>query len=89
MSYWKKDFENDVYNIQYENLVNEPKNEIKKLLKFCNLDWDESCMHHEKNSRSIKTASATQARHPIYKSAVKSSDIFKDYIGDFLNHLEN
>lgn len=89
MNYWKKDFENDVYNIQYENLVNEPKNEIKKLLKFCNLDWDESCMHHEKNSRSIKTASATQARHPIYKSAVKSSDIFKDYIGDFLNHLEN
>ena len=89
MKYWKKDFKNDVYDIQYENLVNQPKEEIEKLLEFCNLDWDENCMHHEKNRRSIKTASATQARHPIYKSAVKSSDIFKDYMEDFFNHLEN
>ena len=89
MKYWKKDFKDDVYDIQYENLVNQPREEIKKLLEFCNLDWDESCMHHENNRRSIKTASATQARHPIYKSAIKSSDIFKDYMKDFFNHLEN
>jgi len=89
MKYWEKDFKHDIYNIQYEYLVDKPKDEIKKLLKFCDLDWDESCMHHENNSRSIKTASATQARRPIYKSAVKSSNIFKDYIGDFLNHINN
>ena len=87
--YWKKSFKHDIHDIQYENLVNKPKDEIKKLLEFCDLDWDESCMHHEKNSRSIKTASATQARHPIYKFAVKSSNIFKDYMKDFLNHLES
>ena len=32
MEYWKKNFKNDFYNVHYENLVNEPKNEIKKLL---------------------------------------------------------
>ena len=89
MEYWKKNFEEDVYDVHYEKLVNEPKNEIKRILKFCNLDWDENCMHHEKNDRSIKTASATQARHPIYKSAVKSSNLYKEYMGDFLNLINN
>ena len=46
-------------------------------------------MHHEKNNRSIKTASATQARHPIYKSAIKSSNLYKDYLGDFLKLIKN
>ena len=89
MKYWKIDFAKDIYDIQYENLVDEPKNEIEKLLKFCNLDWDENCMHHEKNNRSIKTASAPQARHPIYKSAVKSSNLYKDYIEDFLKTIND
>tara|TARA_A100001011_G_scaffold398679_1_gene503958 strand:- start:351 stop:1898 length:1548 start_codon:yes stop_codon:yes gene_type:complete len=89
MRYWEKDFKDYIYDIQYEDLVNKPKDEIKKLLEFCNLDWDENCMHHENNSRSIKTASATQARNPIYQSAVKSSNVYKDYIGDFLSYLKN
>jgi hypothetical protein len=89
MKYWKISFAKDIYDIQYENLVNEPKNEIKKLLEFCSLNWDENCMHHEKNDRSIKTASAPQARHPIYKSAVKSSNSYKSYMEDFLKIINN
>ena len=89
MKYWQKKFKKDVYNIQYEELVNNPKIEIEKLLQYCDLNWDENCMSHDKNSRSIKTASATQARQPIYKSAIKSSDIFKNYMDDFLKQIKN
>ena len=46
-------------------------------------------MHHEKNDRSIKTASAPQARRPIYKSAVKSSNLYKSYMEDFLKIIHN
>ena len=89
MKYWQKKFEKDVYNIQYEELVNNPRIEIEKLLQYCDLNWDENCMSHDKNSRSIKTASATQARQPIYKSAIKSSNIFKNYMDDFLKQIKN
>ena len=87
IKFWKKDFDQDIYDINYENLVRNPKTEIENLLKFCELEWDEKCLKHENNSRSIKTASATQARKPIYKSAIKSSDAYKKYLSKVLEKL--
>ena len=84
MQFWKKDYENDVYDVSYESLVKNSKEEIENLLKFCELEWDEKCLKHEKNTRSIKTASATQARKPIYQSAIKSSDKYKEYLSEVL-----
>ena len=89
MNFWNKDFTNDIYNIEYEKLVNEPKIEIENLLKFCDLEWDDQCMKHEDNSRSIKTASATQARKPIYKSSIKSSNFFKDYLEELFENIKD
>ena len=87
MQFWKKKFDTDIYDINYENLVKNSKIEIENLLKFCELEWDEKCLRHEENSRSIKTASATQARKPIYKSAINSSNIYKAYLSEVLKKL--
>ncbi len=46
------------------------------------MKWDENCLNHHKNERAIKTASSTQARKPIYKTVIKSSDLFKNYLKD-------
>ena len=89
IDFWKKDYANDIFDIEYENLVTNPKKEIDKLLKFCGLEWDNNCMSHENNSRSIKTASATQARKPIYKSAINSSSVFKKYLIELTDNLKN
>ena len=80
MNFWRKKFPKFIYDINYSNLVENPKPEIEKLLNFCELNWDENCLNHHKNKRAIKTASSTQARKPIYKSAIKSSDHYKDYL---------
>ncbi len=80
MNFWRKKFPKFIYDINYSNLVENPKPEIEKLLNFCELNWDENCLKHHKNKRAIKTASSTQARKPIYKSAIKSSDHYKDYL---------
>ena len=80
MIFWKKKFPKFVYDIEYSKLVQNPKLEIEKLLKFCELNWDENCLNHHKNERAIKTASSTQARKPIYKSAIKSSEPYKNYL---------
>ena len=86
MQFWKKDFGKDIYDINYENLVKNSQLEIENLLKFCELEWDEKCLKHEKNTRSIKTASATQARRPIYKTAIKSSSVYKEYLSKVLKN---
>ena len=80
MDYWKRIFPNYIYDLSYEKLVNNSKQEIQKLLKFCNLNWDENCLKHHKNKRVIKTISFNQARQPIYKSSIKSYDGYEDYL---------
>ena len=89
IKFWKELFPNEVYDVVYEELVENPKEEIKNLLKFCNLRFEENCLKHENNPKSIKTASWVQARKPIYKSAIKSSDYFKPYLGELIEKIKN
>ena len=78
--FWKSLFPNDIYDLKYENLVNNTKEEVKKLLKFCSLEWDENCLQHHKNKRVIKTISFNQARKPIYNTSLKSYNGYETYL---------
>ena len=63
MNYWHKILPGFIYDVNYENLITEPEMQIKKLLNFSKLDWDEKCLKFYENKRIIKTASDTQARN--------------------------
>ena len=76
IKFWKKLYPGSIYNLNYQALVDNKDLEIRKLIKFCNLDWDENCLFPEKNSRSVSTASLSQIRSPIYKSSVKGWEKF-------------
>ena len=80
--FWKKYFPKKIYDLNYENLVTNSEKEIKNLLKFCELEWDENCLNPEKNTRVIKTISYNQARQPIYKTSLKSYSNYDNYLKD-------
>jgi hypothetical protein len=86
MSFWHQKMPNYIYDCHYENLVNNPIEETKKLIKFCNLDWEENCLDHTKNKTGIKTVSIEQARKPIYKNSVNLNKSYLEYL-DFLNQI--
>ena len=65
-----------IYEVKYENLVSDSKNEIKKLLNFCNLEYEDNCLNFHKNKSPVKTLSMIQVRKPIYKSSLKQSEKF-------------
>jgi len=88
MNFWNNNFKNDIFEIIYEDLVRNPNELIRELVNYCELKWDDNCLKHENNSRSIKTASATQARKPIYKSGLKPSNNFIKYLNDLKKNLE-
>lgn len=56
--------------LNYETLVSEPESQIKKLTEFCGLDWQEQCLHAEKNTSPVSTASKVQVREPINTSSI-------------------
>ena len=81
MAFWHERFPGKIYDLNYENLTTNQEKETRKLLKYCELEWDENCLQFHKNKRAVKTASSLQVRKKIYK---KSSDAWKKYE----SHLE-
>ena len=81
MNFWKKECGDFFYNISYENLINNSENEIKNLIKICNLKWDDRCLRfYENNTTYVRTTSAVQARMPIYSKSIGNYLNFKDFI---------
>ena len=86
MNFWEEQFPNTIYNAQYEKIIEDPEKEIKNMIKFCNLNWEEECLQFYNNKTPIKTLSTAQARKPIYKSSKNSFEKFAPYLTD-LNKL--
>ena len=88
MEFWKQLLPDFIYDISYEKLVENQEFESRKLLNFCNLDWDKNCLTFYINKRGIVTASFAQARKPIYKNSVKSWQNYKNELLPMFKILE-
>ena len=84
MEFWKKDFRKNVFDLVYEELISDKSTKTKKLLEFCDLEWDENCLNFHKNKKAVSTASLAQVRQPLYSSSVLK---WKNYSDD-LNELK-
>lgn len=71
MKHWKEAFPGRLMEIDYEAVVAEQEGSSRRLLEFCDLPWNEGCLHFEQNAAPSSTASALQVRSPIYRSAVQ------------------
>jgi tetratricopeptide (TPR) repeat protein len=60
-----------VHRVLYENMVADPETEIRALLSYCGLPFEESCLQFHQNDRAVRTASAEQVRQPIFTEGVE------------------
>ena len=88
MKYWEE-YGYDRFNLDYEDLVNNPENKIREIISYCDLEWQQNCLEFYKNKKSIKTVSFMQARKPIYKDSLKGSIKFKKYLAKLESSLKN
>ena len=83
MKFWEKKIPNFIYNLNYEKLINNQKEQTEKLLNFCELNWEEDCLNYNKKASGITTLSAVQARKPIYKTSLNSYKKYYNYLDMF------
>jgi hypothetical protein len=76
MSFWYKKFPNKIFDISYENLTINQEYETRRMLEYCELDWDENCLKFYENKSEVKTTSALQVRQKMYQG---SSEVWKKY----------
>lgn len=69
-----------VYQCNYDHLVRQPEPEIARLLKFCELPWDDACLTPERQTRMVTTASTLQVRQPIHSHSVGRWRTYEAYL---------
>jgi len=84
MEHWRQVLPADCFlEIQYEDLISDPEVKAKEIVEFCGLEWDEACLHPERNQRRINTPSFWQVRQPIYKTSTKRWKNYEPWLGAF------
>jgi tetratricopeptide (TPR) repeat protein len=59
-----------VHRVFYERMVEDTESEVRRLLEYCGLSFEERCLRFYENERIVRTASSEQVRRPIYKEGV-------------------
>lgn len=72
MVYWRNTLPAGSFlDVCYEDLILNPEEKTKELIRYCGLEWEPSCLEFYKTERSVRTASMQQVRQPLYSSSVE------------------
>ena len=69
MDHWRTTCGDQLLEIHYEDLVADLEGTARRVLAFCELDWDPACLRFWENKRTALTLSNDQVRQPVYQSA--------------------
>src|SRR6185312_7964400 len=59
-----------VHRVLYEQMVDDPEGEVRRLLDYCGLPFEAKCLQFYQNDRAVRTASSEQVRQPIFREGV-------------------
>lgn len=72
MNHWHQVLPGRILDVQYEELVRDPQAQIRRVLEWCGLPWEDSVLAYNEQERPSMTASAMQVRRPIYTDSIGS-----------------
>lgn len=70
MTYWGTTFHDGYSVIEYESVVEDFEAQVSKILGYCGLQFEDSCLNYHQTSRHIRTPSSEQVRLPIYHDSL-------------------
>ncbi|AIQ96637.1 tetratricopeptide repeat protein [Prochlorococcus sp. MIT 0801] len=80
MELYKKKYREKIYDLNYDLLVSNPKEEIKSLISWMGWEWNDLYLSPHLNKRSISTASSVQVRFPINSKSIGGWKNYKDIL---------
>jgi len=80
MDHWDEAMPGRVHRVQYEEMVADTESQIRSLLDYCKLDFEEQCLRYYETDRAIRTPSAEQVRKPIYKEGLEQWRNFEAHL---------
>lgn len=70
---WRKLFPEFVYEQNYEDLLVDPERNVRALLAFCGVPFENACLDFHRNTREVRSPSAMQVREPLRHDTARVS----------------
>jgi tetratricopeptide (TPR) repeat protein len=76
-----------VHRVSYELLVSDLEGEVRKLLEYCGLPFEDQCLRFHETRRVVQTASSEQVRRPLFAEGVDQWRNFEPWLGELKQAL--
>ena len=80
MDHWDKVLPGEILRVQYEDVVADTETQVRRILDYLELPFEENCLSFHENKRSVRTASSEQVRQPIFKSGLEQWRNFEPWL---------
>ena len=87
MDHWDEVLPGKVLRVQYEDVVADLEGEVRRILDYCELPFETSCIDFYKAERAVRTPSSEQVRQPIYQSGIDQWKNYEEYLGPLVKAL--
>jgi len=81
MDHWDAVLPGRIHRVQYEEMVADTDTQIRALLDYCELDFEDQCLRFYETDRAIRTPSSEQVRKPIYTEGLEQWRNFETHLG--------
>ena len=89
MEHWSSVLDVPILEVRYEDLVSDPESQIRLMLDFVGVDWDDRCLRFHENRRPVNTASYQQVRMPLYTRSVGRWRHYARYLEPLRKSIES
>ena len=96
MDHWDRVLEGRVLRVYHEDVVEDLEGSMRRMLNFCDLEFEPQCVDFHKNRRSVRTASSEQVRRPLNREGLDQwrnfepwLDPLKEALGDALSRYRS
>ncbi len=89
MAHWREVLPVPMFEVTYEELVEDQETVTREMLDFIGIDWDDNVTNFHQTERAVRTASVSQVRQPIYKTSRRKWKNYEAFIAPLLDNLND
>lgn len=87
MDHWDEVLPGFVLRVQHEDVVADLEAEVRRMLDFCGLDFEEACLNYYETERNVRTPSSEQVRQPIFTDSLEQWRNFEPWLEPLFDAL--
>jgi tetratricopeptide (TPR) repeat protein len=87
MKHWDTVLPGRILTVQHEDVIDDLEGQVRRLLDYCKLPFEQACIDFHKTERAVRTPSSEQVRQPIYKTSMQQWKHYKEFLAPLLEGL--